>query len=98
MQLKRTVRKAKHVTHGMIIGIDTTTRVLGITIKATGKCPVRKVRVYRKVQDVVVDCSRKVRYFVTRNSSGNLEFLKKNINDIVPVKVHPNTKEHKARR
>lgn len=99
MQLKQTVRKAKHVSIDMIIGIDTTTRVQGSSIsKATGKRPVRRVRVYRKVQDVVYDSVRGLRYFVTRNSSGKLEFLQKNINDIVPVKVHPNTKEHKARR
>lgn len=86
MQLKKTVRKAKHVTYNMIIGIDEFRKDVG------------KTRSYRKVQDVVVDSVRGVRYFATRNSSGNLEFLKKNINDIVPVKVHPNTKEHKARR
>ena len=86
MQLKKTVRKAKHVNVDMIIGIDIVRKDVG------------KVRVYRKVQDVVVDRVRGVRYFVTRNSSGKLEFLQRNINSIVPVKVHPNTKEHKARR
>lgn len=86
MQLKKTVRKVKHIYTDMIIGIDVFRKAVG------------KVRVYRKVQDIVTDRVRGVRYLATRNSSGNLEFLKKNINDIVPVKVHPNTKEHKARR
>lgn len=97
MQLKKTVRKAKHVGIDMIIGIDTTVKT-GYTNKVTGLFATKKKRVYRKVQDVVYDNVRCVRYFATRNSSGNLEFLKKNINDVVPVKVHPNTKEHKAQR
>ncbi len=98
MQLKQTVRKVDNVYTDMIIGIDTTVKMRGYTCKATGKCITRKKRVWRKVQDVVTDRVRGVRYFATRNGSGNLEFLKKNINDIVPVKVHPNTKEHKAKR
>lgn len=97
MQLKKTVRKAKHVGIDMIIGIDTQVKV-GISCKITGLPLTKMKRVYRKVQQVVNDKVRGVRYFATRNSSGNLEFLKKNINDIVPVKVHPNTKEHKAQR
>ena len=92
MQLKKTVRKAKHVGVEMIIGIDREVQV------SRTNSSTRTKRVYRKVQGVVYDDVRDVRYFATRNGSGNLEFLKKNINDIVPIKVHPNTKEHKPRR
>lgn len=94
MHLKKTVRKAKNVTTGVIIGVGTLRMVPN---KKIGYRMVEK-REWRKVQNVVDDNIRGVRYFATRNSSGNLEFLKKNINDIVPVKVHPNTKLHQAKR
>ena len=85
MQLKQTVRKAKNIDTDMIIGIDEFSK------------PNNKLkRVWRKVQHIVNDKMRNVRYLIVRNGSGNLEFLKRNINAIVPVKVHPNTKEHKA--
>ena len=84
MQLVKTVRKAKNVTFDMIIGIDEHRKDIG------------KTRVWRKVQYAILDKVRKEKVFAVRNSSGRMEFLHRDLNSIVPVKVHPNTKLHKA--
>ena len=91
MQLKKTVRKAKHISPDMIIGIDE----VGIN-KVTGKVERRWHKVRNVINDDII--SKSLVYFIIRNRSGKLEFLKRNVNAIVPVKVHPNTKEHKAQR
>ena len=89
MQLQKTVRKAKNVKVDMIIGVDRKfSYLLGYKTK----------RVWHKVQDVVQDNVRNVRYLVVRNQYGSLDFLRKGINESVPVKVHPNTKLHRAKK
>jgi hypothetical protein len=91
MQLKKTVRKAKNVSCDMIIGIDEFRKDTG------------KTRVWKKVKKVVkrkqvIKGKPVTSVYLAVNKNCGLQFISLLSDDIVPVKVHPNTKLHKAKK